>query len=113
MFPERYIICIFLILLTISLGYAGSGNYAFAKVESCRGCSLNSLPDVKSFIFNDLPLYENAEFKPIQGAKPELVLLDDKNEEVERLALSQLTREECNELMVSKGFTKKPLRDEV
>jgi len=28
-------------------------------------------------------------------------------QEVERLVLSRLTREECNKLLVSKGFTKK------
>ncbi|XP_051165558.1 selenoprotein M-like [Leptopilina boulardi] len=113
MFPVRYILCIFLLFLSFSLSYAGSGNYAFAKVESCRGCSLNSLPDVKSFIFNDLPLYEDVEFKHIQGAKPELIFYDKNDEEIERLALSQLMRDECNELLLSKGFKKRQIKDEV
>ncbi|EZA46854.1 hypothetical protein DMN91_010152 [Ooceraea biroi] len=81
--------------------------YASARVESCKGCSLNRLPDVKQFIFEDLPQYDNVEFKHIQGAVPELVLFNDHEEEIERLVLSSLTRQECNELLVSKGFSKK------
>lgn len=86
---------------------ANSDYYSYARVESCSGCSLNRLPDVKQFIKEDLPKYDNVEFKHIAGAKPELVLFNKDEEEVERLVLSKLTRQECNELLVSKGFTKK------
>lgn len=35
-------------------------------------------------------------------------------QEVERLQLSRLTREECNDLLVSKGFTRsKAAKDEI
>ncbi|XP_066596679.1 selenoprotein M-like [Prorops nasuta] len=98
------------ILLLITVIYEGNTSknyYSSARVESCSGCSLNRLPDVKQFIFQDLPDYENVEFKHIQGAVPELVLFNNNDEEVERLQLSRLTREECNELLVSKGFKKK------
>ncbi|XP_046738731.1 selenoprotein M-like [Diprion similis] len=101
------------VLLTLSLGYSSTIEYTAARVESCRGCSLNRLPEVKKFIFEDLPLYENVEFKPIPGAVPELVLLN-KEEEVERLQLSRLNREECNELLVNKGFKiSRPIKDEI
>ncbi|XP_077282889.1 selenoprotein M-like [Temnothorax americanus] len=84
---------------------AGDFSYASARVESCSGCSLNRLPDVKKFIFEDLPQYgENVEFKHIQGAVPELVLLNARGKELERHGLSKLTRKECNDLLVSKGF---------
>ncbi|CAD1477905.1 unnamed protein product, partial [Heterotrigona itama] len=33
--------------------------------------------------------------------------------EVERLPLSSLTREECNNLLISKGFTRKTSKDEI
>ncbi|XP_024883549.1 selenoprotein M-like [Temnothorax curvispinosus] len=80
-------------------------SYASARVESCSGCSLNRLPDVKKFIFEDLPQYgENVEFKHIPGAIPELVLLNARGKELERHGLSKLTRKECNDLLVSKGF---------
>ncbi|KAH0561719.1 selenoprotein M-like [Cotesia glomerata] len=87
--------------------------YTRAVVESCSGCSLNRLADVKKFIFEDVPEYGNVEFKHITGAKPELVLYDN-DDEVERLALSKLTRDECNELLQSKGFRReKTPRDEI
>ncbi|XP_020290941.1 selenoprotein M-like [Pseudomyrmex gracilis] len=90
-----------------------NGYYASARVESCGGCSLNRLSDVKQFIFEDVPQYNNVEFKHIQGAVPELVLFNEHEEEVERLLLAKLTRKECNELLVSKGFTKKLNKDEI
>ncbi|XP_046415177.1 selenoprotein M-like [Neodiprion fabricii] len=103
-----------IVLLTLSFGYASTNEYTAARVESCRGCSLNRLPEVKKFIFEDLPLYENVEFKPIPGAVPELVLLNKNDEEVERLQLSRLNREECNELLVNKGFKiSRPIKDEI
>ncbi|XP_014474090.1 PREDICTED: selenoprotein M-like [Dinoponera quadriceps] len=102
-----YSFVLVLALSFISLANSASGYYASAKVESCSGCSLNRLPDVKHFIFEDLPQYNNVEFKHIQGAVPELVFFNEHEEEVERLVLSSLTREECNDLLVSKGFTKK------
>lgn len=103
------------ILFIINSGNASVSEYASARVESCRGCSLNRLPEVKKFIYEDIPLYENVEFKPIPGAMPELVLLRENFEEVERIQLSQLNREECNELLISKGFkkTSKPKKDEI
>ncbi|XP_014206251.1 selenoprotein M [Copidosoma floridanum] len=83
-----------------------SESYSHAVVESCKGCQLNRLPDVKSFIFEDVPKYNNVEFKHIQGAPPELVLYNDQEQEVERLKLAKLIRDELNDLLVSKGFKK-------
>ncbi|XP_012251398.1 selenoprotein M-like [Athalia rosae] len=103
-----------IVLLAFSLSNCSDNEYASARIESCRGCSLNRLPEVKNFIFQDVPLYDNVEFKPISGAIPELVLLNNNDEEVERIQLSRLNRKECNELLVSKGFTaSKPPKDEI
>ncbi|KOC70897.1 Selenoprotein M [Habropoda laboriosa] len=87
--------------------------YASARVESCSGCRLSQLPDLKQFIFEDLPNYNNVEFKHIQGAVPKLLLFNENEEEVERIPLSSLTREECNNLLISKSFTKKTGKDEM
>ncbi|KAI8435426.1 hypothetical protein MSG28_003733 [Choristoneura fumiferana] len=78
-----------------------------ARIETCRGCSLNRLPKVKQFVMEDAPSYERMEVKFITGALPELVLLDANDHELERLPLSQLDREQCNKLIQEKGFTKK------
>ncbi|XP_057322425.1 selenoprotein M-like [Microplitis mediator] len=104
-------ILILSVCLTFNTNYAAA--YTRAVVESCSGCSLNRLPDVKKFIFQDLPDYNNVEFKHIAGAKPELVLYDN-DLEIERLELSKLTRDECNDLLVTKGFKRKVnARDEI
>ncbi|XP_076232548.1 selenoprotein M-like [Calliopsis andreniformis] len=113
MAPTVAVIYFLAFAFTVSHVDSGTSAYASARVESCGGCSLNRLPDVKQFIFEDLPHYNNVEFKHIQGAVPELVLFNQNDEEVERLTLSRLTREECNDLLVSKGFTKKVAKDEI
>lgn len=56
---------------------------------------------------DDAPKYERLEVKFISGAPPELVLLGEGDRELERLPLSQLSREECNKLVESRGFTQK------
>ncbi|KAG7198917.1 hypothetical protein KM043_015734 [Ampulex compressa] len=106
---------IFSVVIFVGFFYAtlANSNYASARIESCSGCSLNRLLDVKQFIFQDVPLYKNVEFKHIQGATPELVLLNDVGEEVERLPLFKLTRQECNDLLASKGFIKIVEKDEI
>ncbi|CAG9783451.1 unnamed protein product [Diatraea saccharalis] len=83
-----------------------------ARIESCRGCSLNRLPEVKKFILDDAPFYDRVEVKFITGAPPELILLGEGDHELERLPLSQLGRQECNELLQTKGFAKKDKKSE-
>ncbi|KAL2718968.1 selenoprotein M [Vespula squamosa] len=115
MAPSTIVTFISLLLLIIALAEVSAENkYTFATVESCSGCSLNRLPDVKKFIFEDVPRYDNVDFKHIQGASPELVLYDENEKEMERLSLLTLTRQECNNLLLSKGFMKSlPQKDEM
>lgn len=80
---------------------------AKAKVESCGGWQLNRLREVKAFVTQDIPLYHNLVMKHIPGADPELVLLNHYYEELDRIALSDMTRSEINELLEKLGFYKK------
>ncbi|XP_019876371.1 selenoprotein M-like [Aethina tumida] len=81
------------------------------RLESCPGCSLNRLHDVKKFFYEDVPLYDNVEWKKIGGAPPEAIFLDENEVEVERHLLGRLTRSECNQLLESKGFKKKDSKE--
>ncbi|CAH0555300.1 unnamed protein product [Brassicogethes aeneus] len=74
------------------------------RLESCPGCSLNRLHEVKQFFYEDVPKYENVEWKRIGGAPPEAIFLDENDEEVERHMLKDKSREECNTLLTSRGF---------
>ncbi|KAM3961734.1 selenoprotein M [Aphomia sociella] len=102
-------ICI--LFVTGSSAYENS-DILSARIESCRGCSLNRLPEVKKFVMEDAPEYERMEVKFITGASPELVLLGDSDKELERLPLSNLSRQECNELLLNRGFIKKSKKSE-
>lgn len=68
---------------------------------------------MKKFIHEDIPLFHNVRYKPIGGAPPELVLLNKLDQEVERIPLEKFNREECNQLLLKKGFYKKTKQDEV
>lgn len=74
---------------------------------------MNRLPEVKKFIFDDVPLFHNAEFKAKPGAPPVAYFLNAVDEAVETVDLSPMTRQECNDLFLKKGFYKKQSRDEV
>ncbi len=70
---------------------------------------------MRKFLEEDLVAkYENTDFKKIPGKSPEMVFLNDSGEELERLDIAKLTRDELNRLLVSKGIKQKPSpRDEV
>ncbi|XP_015733722.1 selenoprotein M isoform X2 [Coturnix japonica] len=63
--------------------------------------------EVKAFVSQDIPLYHNLEMKHLPGADPELVLLSFRYEELERIPLSDMTREEINQLVQELGFYRK------
>ncbi|XP_054008145.1 selenoprotein M-like [Hylaeus anthracinus] len=111
----RTLVVIYFLAFIFAISNVNSTNsyYSFARIESCSGCRLNRLPDVKDFIFEDVPTYDKVEFKHIRGADPELVLFNEDGEEVERLDIALLTRDECNNLLTLKGFVKKPKQDEL
>lgn len=68
---------------------------------------MNRLPEVKKFIYEDLPLFHNVEFKKVGGAPPELILYGKEDNEIERINLEHKNREECNGLLQRRGFYKK------
>uniref|UniRef100_A0A4X1V9R1 Selenoprotein M n=1 Tax=Sus scrofa TaxID=9823 RepID=A0A4X1V9R1_PIG len=63
--------------------------------------------EVKAFVTQDIPLYHNLVMKHLPGADPELVLLGHRFEELERIPLSDMTREEINALVQELGFYRK------
>lgn len=108
----KHILTIICVIFSICSAYEDT-DILSARIESCRGCSLNRLPQVKKFVMDDAPNYDRLEVKFINGAPPELVLLGEGDRELERLPLSQLNRDECNELIRSKGFTMKSSKPEL
>uniref|UniRef100_A0A8C4TF06 Selenoprotein M n=1 Tax=Erpetoichthys calabaricus TaxID=27687 RepID=A0A8C4TF06_ERPCA len=76
----------------------------------CHICYI-SLLQVKAFVTQDIPFYHNLVMKHIPGADPELVLISHYYEELDRIPLSDMTRTEINELLLSLGFYKKESPD--
>ncbi|CAG0887863.1 unnamed protein product [Darwinula stevensoni] len=50
------------------------------------------------------PRSHNVMFKPIPGASPELILLDEQDQQIERIDISGMNREELNSLLQKRGF---------
>jgi hypothetical protein len=67
---------------------------------------------VRAFIFDDLPLFHNVQFDRKPGAPPNLYLLNKSGQRVETIDLSNLNRDQCNELLLLKGFYKRSSPDE-
>lgn len=67
---------------------------------------------MKAFVTQDIPYYHNLIMKHLPGADPELVLLGHRNQELERIPLSEMTREEINALVQELGFYRKAAPDE-
>ena len=78
-----------------------------AKIETCGGCKLNRLPELKAFIHEDFVNYENTELKLIPGATPELIFLDESDAEVKRIDLQHMNREQCNAMLRDHKFNLK------
>lgn len=73
---------------------------------------MNRLPEVKTFIFQDVPLFHDVLFKPLGGAPPVLQFLNQAGDIVEKVDLSEMNREQCNEELKKRGFYKKSSHDE-
>uniref|UniRef100_A0A8D2MBD6 Selenoprotein M n=1 Tax=Zonotrichia albicollis TaxID=44394 RepID=A0A8D2MBD6_ZONAL len=108
------------LLLAVALA-AGSGSerprlretvlqdLARGKVEDGMGQGLHG-PDQCCPFLDTLPSH-NLEMKHLPGADPELVLLSLRYEELERIPLSDMTREEINQLVQELGFYRKETPD--
>ncbi|NXY92735.1 SELM protein, partial [Alcedo cyanopectus] len=57
------------------------------------------------------PPSHNLEMRHLPGAAPELVLLSYRYEELQRIPLSDMTREEINQLVQELGFYRKETPD--
>uniref|UniRef100_A0AAN0IQX7 Selenoprotein M n=2 Tax=Amphimedon queenslandica TaxID=400682 RepID=A0AAN0IQX7_AMPQE len=78
-----------------------------ARLETCGGCRLNSLPKVKRFINEHLPEYPDVEIKYIGGKDPELLFLGEDGQSVEeRVSVINMSEDEINALLESKGILK-------
>lgn len=77
-----------------------------AHPQSCSGCQLNRLPEVKRFLKEQAEAGKWARVGVtwIGGAPPELVLFDGADAEVERMSISQLSYADLETLLASKGF---------
>ncbi|KAI0221802.1 Selenoprotein M [Lamellibrachia satsuma] len=89
------------------------------------------MPEVKRFIYDDVPLFHNVrlgiasctspalvflskgglEVEHMPGASPVLLFLNKGGETVSKVELTGLKRQECNDLLLKKGFYKKSSED--
>jgi len=68
---------------------------------------LNRLPEIKKFIYEDIPLFHDVEFKKVPGASPVLLFLNKDGNTVKEEDLSEWNRDDCNNALLSRGFHKR------
>jgi len=90
-------------LISVALSSANK-----AVLETCEGCKLVRLEQVKIFAYQDLPMYENAAFKRVPGKPPTMVFYDKEMKAVERVDLTRMDdRAALNRMMEERGFRMK------
>jgi len=67
---------------------------------------LNRLPKVKIFIAEYTPQFPKVEVKYIPGADPEMVFLTDKDEEVDRVDIAEMSPKKIVDLLASYNIHK-------
>lgn len=110
--PGRLVLLLLPVLALVLADDTATSSVVKARVESCGGWRLNRLPQIKKFIYEDIPLFHNVEFKSKPGANPDLLLLNSNDEIIERIDLSKFDREGCNQMLMAKGFYKKATVEE-
>ena len=69
---------------------------------------------MKTFIYEDLEAkYDRTSFKKVPGKSPEIIFFNANGEELERLDISKMKRDELNALVKAKGIPVKSGHDEV
>ncbi|KAK2094698.1 hypothetical protein P7K49_028436 [Saguinus oedipus] len=81
------------------------------RLRGLTRARLNRLKEVKAFISQDIQFYYNLVMKHLPGADLELVRLGRRYEELERIPLSEMTREEINALVQELRFYRKAAPD--
>ncbi|TRY67087.1 hypothetical protein TCAL_05150 [Tigriopus californicus] len=99
------------ILVYMSLSWTGLAcpqkppTISVARIESCGGCRLQSLPEVRDFLREDFQnLYTHTIWKKMPGKWPELTFRNESQGVVERLDIRQYNRTELNQIMQDRGF---------
>ena len=68
---------------------------------------------MKKFIYEDFEnKYEKSVFKKVPGKSPEIIFLNANGEELERLDISKMKRDELVKLMEAKGIPKKQQKED-
>eukprot|EP00298_Acanthocystis_sp_HF-20_P027634 c5822_g1_i1.p1 GENE.c5822_g1_i1~~c5822_g1_i1.p1 ORF type:complete len:135 (+),score=39.33 c5822_g1_i1:42-407(+) len=113
MFSLKKLICVFIFVSLIT--FVISSSVVRGKIESCPGCKLNRLHELRKFIkeSGQADSYENLEIEFIRGHNPDLVLFNEQGEALERIDLTPFNNEQLHSLLQSKGFVKKPTQENV
>ena len=99
-----------IVLLGILIALLATASAIKGEIRSCSGWRLNGLPEVRRFIKDDpenhANLYDDLKVNFISGHVPELFILDDEGNEIEKIDLAKYSTQELHDLLVGKGFKK-------
>ena len=93
----------------VLLAIGSVNGFSRAHIESCSGCKLNSLPEVRKFVMDESVgglSFERVSRKFIPGHNPDIIMFNDLNVEEKRIDMSKMTFQELVDLMIDSGFTR-------
>ena len=68
---------------------------------------------VKKFIYEELDKFERSEFKKVPGKSPEAIFYNSNGEELERVDMAKMNKNELKALFIAKGIPLKAGHDEI
>ena len=95
-------------LLTCLFVWKSFAAFDRAEIQTCSGCKLNRLADVRLFVMNEFVgalSYKRVSRKFISGHNPDLVFYNG-NTEAQRIDMTPLSLTQLQQLMKENGFTK-------
>ncbi|KAG1657486.1 hypothetical protein FOA52_001401 [Chlamydomonas sp. UWO 241] len=86
---------------------------AAIKFKSCPKCKLSHLPEVKKFLVEVVAegKYPGVTVDFIQGALPEVFMVDENGKEFDKMYIEHLSFAELNTLVRSRGFRRVDEKD--
>ena len=108
--PSQFARKMNLIFINLFVFVAAADSVSRAEIETCSGCKLNRLPDVKRFVTDEESgalSFASVTRKLIPAHNPDIVFYSVENMVVERIDMTKFTFDDLVSLLISRGFVRK------
>jgi hypothetical protein len=97
------------LLLIVLLGVTVGNLIARAEIQTCSGCKLYALPEVKKFVIDErlgALSFERVTRKILRGQNPDIVMFSDDGTEIARIDMTPYSFADLVKILENHGFQK-------